>query len=814
MASSRFIRHFLAAFLFLALATDSREQDPPPKSETKPNVELNERAAAEEAMTRLRAKSVQFFKSTAVRPPVKAAAPKPLNVLMAPDAEKTLEATLPAPQRQSLARNTQAEYFEPDVIRSKNGELRVTLNVDYAHNHIGPDPVHLRAFNGKLVGPTLRCKPGDKLHITLKNLLPGERWLPHMMNTLNSFNTMNMHYHGLHVSPNGISDNILIQVGPHETQEYLLEIPKDHTTGAYWYHPHRHGSTAGDVASGLSGALIIEAHDGQPALDNIPEIKAAKERVLVLNQIPYVYKNTFGKPPDQVTFDLKEGVVEAKYANYIFGPGDWNTLGRYTTINGVQLPVIRMRPGQVERWRIVDSGQREMILLKMIPKPAADGKVSASLNFHEIAVDGLALGKMVESPSIELWPGYRSEVLVQAPPTRGEYLLIDDAVPASNTINGQNKHLNYVARIIVDGDPVTMKLPKSAEMTPLRLPSIPDKDITGKQEAKYGIIFVGQGANQTIAFTIDGKSFDMETARTLKLNDVDEWTISSINDVGPVTHPFHIHVNPFEVTSIMAPSADDPNKLVEQLTNGSVWRDTVKIPGNGYVKMRTRYTDFIGTFVQHCHILDHEDQGMMQLIDIVDPKDAPKVAKPLIKPNELTVAPELTLPDADGKRQSLADLRGKPVALFFFKGHGCLHCAQQVAAFTQHHDAFVKKGIQVIGVTSDSIEDLKQALEFSPCPFTLLADPKGIAFAKFGCVKADGLQHGTFSLDADHRVIWQTIGSSPFLRVKDLLDDAAQSAVPLNDKRRAVGKETRVFPSLEELNGDLDNRLRSSAVKK
>ncbi len=701
-----------------------------------------------------------------------------------------------APRKLSLARKAKTEFTNPEELFSKNGELKVVLEAGYAKNRIGEDPVYLRCFNGKLVGPTLRVKPGDKIRLTLRNTMAGERWQPNMMNTLNSFNTLNLHYHGLHVSPNGISDNVLIQVGPHETQEYVVDIPKDHTPGTYWYHPHRHGSTAGDVASSMSGTLIIEG-----GLDDIPEIKAAKDRVMVLNQIPYIYKNTLPDPnstttpPATKTFNLTAGVVEAKYAAYIFGPGQWATLGRYTTINGIQLPVIRMRPGQVERWRFVDSGQRETILLAFQPTTSKTGEVSPPpMNFQEIAVDGLALGKMIEKPEIELWPGYRSDVLVKAPMVKGEYILVDKEVSASNSISGTKKPLNYVARVIIDGEPEDMKLPTSEQMKGLRLPSIKDAEITGKQEAKYGILAVGNG----VVFTIDGKSFDMETARQLQLNDVDEWTISTNNTVanGFVTHPFHIHVNPFEVTSIMAPLLDASGKpvkengkfkLVEELKNGPEWRDTVKIPGNGYVKMRTRYTDFIGTFVQHCHILDHEDQGMMQLIDIVRKKGATASAGVPATPAIGSLAPDFALPDAQGKNHSLVEVAGKPAVVFFFKGHGCLHCAQQVAAFVEHYKAFKQKGIEVIGITSDDAATLKTALDEYPCPFTLLADPKGTAFAKFGCVTTSGLSHGTFTLDANRHVTWSTVGASPFVAVKELLSDTP----PLTSTETAeiVGKK-------------------------
>lgn len=760
----------------------SRAQDSQPKA-----VGLEQRKQAESGTSSLKQRWMDFIKHP----------PKAETAESRTRGGPKLMASSPndkSPTNPEFAKKSNAAYVEPDVLRSKNGVLEFTMNAEYADFMIGDDPVHLRTFNpgdkpsGKLVGPTLILHPGDTLRIKLKNKLPAQRWRPNMMNTLNTFNTLNIHYHGLHVSPNGISDNVLILVGPQESQDYEVVIPPDHTTGTYWYHPHRHGSTAGDVASGMSGALIIEAKEGQAGLDNVPEVKAAAQRVMVLNQIPYIYKNVFPTPLPAVKISLPKGVVEEEYAGYVFGPGDWAKLKRFSTINGVQLPVIKMRPGQVERWRLVDSGQREPMNLRIVRADDPNSKSSA-VKFSEVAVDGLTTGRIVERDTIELWPGYRSDVLVKAPEA-GEYFLVDGGSP-----------VKFVARLSISGDPMDMKLPAAAALASLGQTNIEDKEITGQQSATYGILLVG-GAP---VFTIDGKSFDMETARTLHLNDVDEWTISSSNQVGPVTHPFHIHVNPFEVTSIMAPELDaDGNekmvngsvKLVEQLDTTKdgktihVWRDTVKIPGDGYVKMRTRYTDFIGTFVQHCHILDHEDQGMMQLIDILEPRPAPAKPTAALPSDAGAIAADFKLPDASGKMHTLTEVQGKPAVVFFFKGHGCLHCVQQVTAFTDHYREFQKKGIQVIGVSSDTEKALKTALKDFPCPFTLLADPKGVAFAQYGCVSGNELQHGTFTLDAGHSITWSTIGASPFIAVTELLKDSpprtlTKSATGSPDKKQA-----------------------------
>jgi peroxiredoxin Q/BCP len=164
----------------------------------------------------------------------------------------------------------------------------------------------------------------------------------------------------------------------------------------------------------------------------------------------------------------------------------------------------------------------------------------------------------------------------------------------------------------------------------------------------------------------------------------------------------------------------------------------------------------------------------MQLIDIVSDK-APTANNSAPLPKIGSVAPDFTLPDAEGRKHWLHEFGGKPAVLFFFKGYGCLHCTRQVTAFSEAYRSFAEKGIQVIGVTSDSVESLKDASRSYSCPFPLLADPEGVAFARFGCVSGGGVRHGTFSLDAKGQITWRTVGSSPYLGINDLLENASAS---------------------------------------
>lgn len=550
-------------------------------------------------------------------------------------------------------------FENPETIRSRDGFLDTTLELKYGDNRIAECDVHLRSYNGGLVGPTLRVKPGHTMRILLKNMLPEDKEPPEDHNIPHGFNTTNFHTHGLHVSPVGNSDNVLLKIKPGQEFQFEIKVPRDHPPGTFWYHAHSHGSTALQVSSGMGGALIIEG-----GLDEVKEIAAAKERIFVFQQIAY---DTTGK-------------IE----NYDdFGPTKWKSLGRQTTINGLLVPVIKMKPGEVQRWRFIHAGVRETINVHL------EGH-----QLHEIAVDGIALGKIdtwkIEE-GIELQPGYRSDVLVQAQKVRGAYLLVDGALPENETLHAVEEVAKILAVVKIEGEDMDMELPLSSQLAEfLPFKDISQDEITGTQEIRFNIdtsgkfpqgpekfsidlefkkelddmrvskairqAFKSNGAsipkNSVVdveqkdrqwliaskgydsdlgyrirrkvnslgvydpsktktGFLINDEEFSLDNVRKVKLGDVEEWRLSS----GFVNHPFHIHVNPFQHTRI------GPDGKAEK-----IWRDTLLVhqkdkDGNPAkpVKIFTRYTRYIGKFVLHCHILDHEDQGMMEVVEVVMP---------------------------------------------------------------------------------------------------------------------------------------------------------------------------------------------------
>jgi len=228
--------------------------------------------------------------------------------------------------------------------------------------------------------------------------------------------TTNIHTHGLTVIPGGISDNVFRKMEPGGTVNPVeIEIPSDHQTGTFWYHPHKHGSVSFQFFGGMSGFLIIEGGPG--TLDTVPEVKAAKEVLMAFQvirtdqdgEVPYV--NTDG---DQ--FSSVPGIS---------GIGLWSTFQDsffYLTTNGVTSPILHMRPGEVQRWRLLNA--------------ASGVTLPVALQNHKLNIvsnDGITVSEMVtldEGEPYVMGAGNRVDVMIKAGEP-GVYLLqvLDIKIP-------------------------------------------------------------------------------------------------------------------------------------------------------------------------------------------------------------------------------------------------------------------------------------------------------------------------------------------------------------------------------------------------
>jgi FtsP/CotA-like multicopper oxidase with cupredoxin domain len=466
-----------------------------------------------------------------------------------------------------------APFVEPETRRSENGELNTTLRMHYAYKDIGGHRLYMRTYEGTIPGPTLRVKPGDVLRIKLINDMPPNRdpspadhSLPH------HFNTTNLHTHGLHVSPSGIADNVMRVMEPGKSYDVEVAIPSDHIPGTNWYHPHMHGSADVQIASGAVGALIIEGD-----FDDVPEIAAAKERLLVLTEAVF---DEFGMIEDFATLFPE-------------------TAARFFAVNGVREPTITMRPGEVQRWRILHAGWQDNIFMEL------EGHV-----LNTIARDGIPLARMglnipikphrpTDYPNAMLMaPGQRLDVLVQAGEP-GVYAF--RGVPYDQ---GYASPTGPIARLVVEGDPLPMSLP--AKLPAPREKLIGDDEITGTRVLTFRQTRIDGPTEfwRTFRFTVDGKTFDPNRVdQRVRLGAVEEWTV--VNSDTDDDHVFHIHVNDMLLTTVNGEALAEPG-----------WTDTAIVPRNGSITFRSRFLDFTGKFMLHCHMMNHEDLGMMQVVEV------------------------------------------------------------------------------------------------------------------------------------------------------------------------------------------------------
>ena len=597
------------------------------------------------------------------------------------------------------------------------------------------------------VAPQIEVTPGDTIRITLRNkLASNDPSCTGPMDSLHCFNTTNLHSHGLWISPTGNSDNVLLSIKPGVDFQYEYNIPADHPAGTFWYHPHRHGSTALQVASGMVGAIIIKgdrlpSRDKNGDLDTLlidPESKKPfLEHVLLFQQIPYACRDKEGKidvypdGPRKGQWRCQDNAVGT--VSGADNLDNWDTSGRWTSINGLVLPRFGATPdkkidaGQLVRMRLIHGGIRQTITVQFrkrtAPLPAALNKdsLAAVINstcngdivpYQVVAADGLTMDRTLTQVQTTLQPGYRYDLLTIFPEA-GEYCLLDLAKKGAVAnqdvpfdVLGQDVPLNLLGFVTVGGTrkitDVTRELVetlvKSARahmpagvrddiVKDLRTveagrpvphltrfvphPTVTDDEVKGVPDEDM-VFFLGPfkpggpakftvGNDFAIVKNADDAFIPKGAAdydptrvdRYLTLGTAQTWELRSYG----VSHPFHIHVNPFQIVAIFNPDGIDISQPgVADTKDGkdgkdcagntstaadneyaglkNVWKDTLFVrtcipfgklqpDSKDYYRfiVRTRYERYIGEFVLHCHILDHEDEGMMQNVQIDLPGD-------------------------------------------------------------------------------------------------------------------------------------------------------------------------------------------------
>jgi len=290
--------------------------------------------------------------------------------------------------------------LQPEVRQSANGVLSTTLEVLVATNTVLDvdsglqKEIETTTYEGRLIGPTLRVSPGDRLEINMVNSLPPN---PDQMRK-GAFPhepyTTNLHTHGLTVSPQGIGDNPFRHMLPQTSNAFKVVIPDFHPAGTFWYHPHKHGTVAFQFFGGMSGFLIVDGGPG--TVDAIPEISAADEILMAFQAIRV---DDDGKVPwvnTEATQFARNGVFDAYIDSTV-----------HMTTNGMTEPTFKMRPQEVQRWRFLNAASGMTMVIMM-----------QGAEFNIIAHDGISLSNMLTLPvgvPLVLGAGNRADVLVKAP---------------------------------------------------------------------------------------------------------------------------------------------------------------------------------------------------------------------------------------------------------------------------------------------------------------------------------------------------------------------------------------------------------------
>jgi FtsP/CotA-like multicopper oxidase with cupredoxin domain len=446
-----------------------------------------------------------------------------------------------------------------------------------------------KSYDASYTPPTIRVNPGTTLNI---NLTADLDYAGATDCDDEHHQYTNLHYHGFEVSPNPPQDDVItIKLKNKDTYPYAVVLPQGHPEGMFWYHPHPHGCSFFQVNGGMSGVLIV----GDILKRQYPKLAGIRERILLL-------KDGDPRPGNALRYERR--VVK-------FSSTLKDDEGKLITVNGMDKPKMFIHPGEKQFFRIGNVGTNAFV--KIAIKPLKD---APKINAEIIAVDGMATDKEIDLPS-EGWllpPGSRVEMIVEGPKA-GIYEIISTKIEAESAIK------NPLATLEVREGPA-----KTADLPPLQaLEQVPkarsayyptNEEFAGatgqctihpksKIEGCTFVFSVGGGE-----YRINDKAYDENvTDVTCKIgpDKVYEWTLC--NDTGE-RHAFHIHQIHFDVLDINGKSIEAPVRDVvdmpPRIKKGEVSKTRIRLA------FKHDYLE--GKFVFHCHMLTHEDKGMMMNI--------------------------------------------------------------------------------------------------------------------------------------------------------------------------------------------------------
>ena len=467
-----------------------------------------------------------------------------------------------------LTGNSSGQFLNPPELRAKHHTLSLTL-----HAGIARDGKNSFYFDGQPNAPTLRLAPGDQLKINYINNLPAK---PQESCAITPCMDMtNLHFHGLTVSPDAPQDDVLnMMAKPGQSLRYTVQIPENHPPGLYWYHTHPHGESHRQVLDGMSGALVIEGIESY-----FPPLAGLPERVLV------VRGRSIGK--DLQSADLRHRV---ELSSDVCG-AEHEPPEEVFTVNGSVRPQIEIAPGERQFWRLVNASADRYLDLQL------EGQT-----FEIVAMDGMPIA--LHDPNrptrladhVLLPPAGRLEAIVTGPQAGTPRRLVSRCVDTGP--DGDPNPAMVLADIVPR--PAPGSTPKVLESS--RKPDRKTLDLDAEEKAPPR--FIVTFTEDKKGFYINGEKFAPDAAPMVreKVGTYQHWRI--VNATREL-HPMHIHQVHFLAY------AENDHPIAEQ-----VWLDTVNVPYGGSVDVIMDFTDPVirGMSVFHCHLLNHEDKGMMAKI--------------------------------------------------------------------------------------------------------------------------------------------------------------------------------------------------------
>lgn len=470
---------------------------------------------------------------------------------------------------------------DPTIWNAASGQLTLTAGPATVSFNGQTYPTNL--YNGLYVPPVIQVNPGGTISLTFNNQMDTAAARPHELllsrragrrglaarpapAPMGGQSFTNIHYHGFNVSPNSPGDNPFLMVYPQgsgsqpTSYNYTVNLPTWHAEGLYWYHPHPHGISEPQVLGGMSGCMIV----GDILKDFYPSLVGITQHVMLLKD--------FTASTDPNAPLLK-------------------------TINGQPQSTITIAPNELQFWRFANVGADAFFDMQL--QTTSGAPISAAV----IAIDGNPTTQPLPMSHLFLAAGARMEVVVSGPPA-GTYNLVSLAIDTGP--QGDPNPQVTLAQVVSSGT----ARPNATDLSALRpVKTDPQTAELAKRRATAATYpqrtFTFSETTDGDTFFINGKEYDPSRVdTTIQFPTVEEWTI--LNTSGEL-HVFHIHQLDFLVEEVNGQSV--PNNGVQ---------DTITIPymtkgTPGKVKILVPFTnpEMVGMFVYHCHILGHEDAGMM-----------------------------------------------------------------------------------------------------------------------------------------------------------------------------------------------------------